>query len=139
MDGASAAVATIFDGCRLAWHGHAAKTDVWLQVFCDDAKAAKLWLINHGQRYDVGTTNGFKGESVDVLSLSVPCTDLNEDIGIHLVVYDLDDLKGALRPDSQPKPRGDEAAVAHLVAASAHELPPASSNVQFPYVLFCET
>jgi hypothetical protein len=113
------------------WHGTATRlTDVWLQVFCDDAKAAELWLINHGQRYDVGTTNGFKGESVDVLSLSVPCTDLDEDIGIHLVVYDLDDLKGALRPDSQGrKPRGDEAAVAHLVAASVHELPPASSNV----------
>ena len=106
------------------WHGTATRlTDVWLQLFCDDAKAAELWLINHGQRYDVGSTNGFNGRQVDVLSLSVPCPALGEDIGVHLVVYDLDDLKGALRPDAQGrKPRGDEAAVRRLLSVDADVL-----------------
>lgn len=110
------------------WHGTATRlTDVWLQLFCDDAKAAELWLINHGQRYDVGSTTGFNGNEVDVLSLSVPCPALGEDIGVHLVVYDLDDLKGALRPDAQGrKPRGDEAAVRRLLSADASAL----SNTQ---------
>lgn len=99
------------------WHGTATRlNDVFLQVFCDDAKAAELWLINHGQRYDVAVTTGFQGKQVDVLSFSAPCADLAEDIGVHLVVYDLDDLKGALRSDAQGrKPRGDEAAVQKLV------------------------
>ena len=107
------------------WHGTATRlNDVFLQVFCDDAKAAELWLINHGQRYDVGTTNGFKGEQVDVLSVSAPCPELGEDIGVHLVVYDLDDLKGALKPDSQGrKPRGDEAAVLRLLATDTTASP----------------
>lgn len=103
------------------WHGTATRlNDVFLQVFCDDAKSAELWLINHGQRYDVGSTNGFKGEQVDVLSFSTPCPELGEDIGVHLVVYDLDDLKGALKPDAQGrKPRGDEAAVQRLLSTDA--------------------
>lgn len=112
------------------WHGTATRlTDVWLQLFCDDAKAAELWLINHGQRYEVGSTNGFKGKPVDVLSLSVPCPDLGEHMGVHLVVYDLDDLKGALRPDAQGrKPRGDEAAVRRLLSVDADVLSDVSSG-----------
>lgn len=103
------------------WHGTATRlNDVFLQVFCDDAKAAELWLINQGQRYEVGSTQGFQGKQVDVLSFSVPCPDLAENIGVHLVVYDLDDLKGALRSDAQGrKPRGDEAAVQCLLVAHA--------------------
>lgn len=114
------------------WHGTATRlTDVWLQLFCDDAKAAELWLINHGQRYDVGSTNGFNGKQVDVLSLSVPCAALGEDIGVHLVVYDLDDLKGALRPDAQGrKPRGDEAAVRRLLSVDASALSGVLSDTQ---------
>ncbi|MBY0463357.1 MAG: hypothetical protein K2W33_00280, partial [Burkholderiales bacterium] len=94
------------------------------------AKAAELWLINHGQRYDVGSTNGFKGKPVDVLSLSVPCPDLGEDMGVHLVVYDLDDLKGALRPDAQGrKPRGDEVAVRRLLSVDVDVMSDARSGV----------
>lgn len=102
------------------WHGTATRlSDVFLQLFCDDAKSAELWLINHGQRYEVGTTRGFKGENVDVLSFSSYSPAMAENIGIHLSVYDLDDLKGALKPDNQGrKPRGDEAAVQRLLSAT---------------------
>jgi hypothetical protein len=100
------------------WHGTATRlSDVFLQLFCDDAKAAELWLINHGQRYEVGSSQGFRGQTVDVLSFSARCVDLGEDIGIHLFVYDLDDFRGALRLDAQGrKPRGDASEVRQLVA-----------------------
>jgi hypothetical protein len=41
---------------------------------------------------------------------------LNEDIDVHLMVYDHDDLRGALLPDKQGRTwRGDMAAVRQLV------------------------
>jgi hypothetical protein len=42
---------------------------------------------------------------------------LHETVGVHLMVYDHDDLRGALRPDTKGRtPRGDLAAVERLVA-----------------------
>ena len=42
--------------------------------------------------------------------------ELGETIGVHLMVYDLDDLRGALKPDANGRsPRGDEAAVRRLM------------------------
>lgn len=100
------------------WNGTATRlTDVWLQLFCDDPKSAEIELINRGVRYDVGTTTGFTGRSVEVLSVSTRCPELNEDVGVHLVLYDADDLRGALRPDAQGrKARGDVAALRALLA-----------------------
>jgi len=44
------------------------------------------------------------------------CQDLHEDIGVHLLINDYDDLKGAMRPDAKGRrPRGDLAAVRQLV------------------------
>lgn len=100
------------------WNGTATRlTDVWLQLFCDDPKSAEIELINRGVRYDVGTTTGFTGRSVEVLSVSTRCPELNEDVGVHLVLYDADDLRGALRPDAQGhKARGNVAALRALLA-----------------------
>ena len=51
---------------------------------------------------------GFTGERVEALSLSSFCQGLNEKVGVHLLVYDHNDLRGALRPDAKGrKPRGD--------------------------------
>ena len=102
------------------WNGTATRlTDVWLQLFCDDPKSAEIELINRGVRYDVGTTTGFTGRSVEVLSVSTRCPELNEDVGVHLVLYDADDLRGALRPDAQGrKGRGDVTAVRALLEAA---------------------
>ena len=56
------------------WHGTATRlNDVFLQLFCDDAKAAEIHLLNRGWPYEVGSTTGFKGEVVDVLSVRSQC------------------------------------------------------------------
>jgi hypothetical protein len=103
------------------WHGTATRlSDVFIPLFCQDPKVAELDLINQGQRYEVGSTTGFRGEAVDVLSLSVLCPGLNEHVGVHLLIYDLDDLRGALQPDSQGrKPRGSVQDLTRLLAEVA--------------------
>jgi hypothetical protein len=54
---------------------------------------------------------------VEALSLSSLCQPLGETIGVHLMVYDHDDLRGALRPDAKGRtPRGDLAAVQKLLS-----------------------
>ncbi len=103
------------------WQGTATKmSDIHLQLFCDDSKSAELALINLGLEYDVGATLGFRGEAVDVLSLAQVCDDLDLPVGIHLLIYDHDDLRGALKPDSSGwVQRGDLKAVQRLMAEEA--------------------
>jgi hypothetical protein len=47
---------------------------------------------------------------------------LKEEIGVHLMVYDHDDVRGALRPDAKGRsPRGDLAAVQRLINGPTKE------------------
>lgn len=99
------------------WHGTATRlSDIYLQLFCDDPKSAELALIDHQVDYEVRSLPGFHGQSVDVLSVHSLCKPLQESVGVHLMIYDLDDLRGALRPDAQGRtPRGDAAALEKLL------------------------
>lgn len=99
------------------WHGTATRlSDIYLQLFCDDPKSAELALIENNVDYEARTVTGFNGEPVEALSLSSASRDLNETIGVHLLIYDHDDVRGALKPDSRGRaPRGDAAAVRALV------------------------
>lgn len=99
------------------WHGTATRlSDIYLQLFCDDPKSAEIKLIENNVDYTPRTTTGFNGESVEALSLSSMSRELGEPVGVHLLVYDHDDLRGALKPDAKGRsPRGDLAAVRALV------------------------
>ena len=99
------------------WRGTATRlSDIYIQLFCDDSKQAELALLDKGVRFDVSAVSGFRGETVDALSIHSHCPELNEDIGVHLMVYDYDDLRGALLPDSRGRPmRGDIAGLRQLI------------------------
>jgi hypothetical protein len=102
------------------WHGTATRlSDIYLALFCDDPKSAEIALIDHGVEYTPHTVTGFTGESVEALSISSMSRELGEPVGVHLLVYDHDDVRGALRRDAKGRtPRGDLAAVRALVEQS---------------------
>lgn len=99
------------------WHGTATRlSDIYLQLFCDDPKAAEIALIEHRVDYEPRTVRGFRGEPVEALSLRSRCEELGEWIGVHLMIHDHDDQRGALLPDAKGrKPRGDVAALRALM------------------------
>ena len=101
----------------VVWHGTATRlSDIYIQLFCDDSKSAEIALIDLQAKYVPRTVTGFNGESVDALSVHSFCKGLSEEVGVHLLVYDHDDLRGALKPDAKGRaPRGDLAAVRRLL------------------------
>jgi hypothetical protein len=99
------------------WRGTAtALSDIYLQLFCDDPKSAEIRLIDHQVRYEVSTVQGFQGETVDALSMVCSCPGLSQRTLVHLMIYDHDDLRGALRLDTQGRSsRGDLSALKRLI------------------------
>ena len=86
------------------WRGTATRlNDIHIQLFCDDSKEAEIELINKGVNFEVRAITGFRGEEVDALSLSTFCEGLQEEVGLHLMIYDHDDLRGALSGTGKTK------------------------------------
>ncbi|MDD2712824.1 MAG: hypothetical protein PHU77_07870 [Simplicispira sp.] len=102
------------------WHGTATRlSDIYLQLFCDDSKSAEIALIDQRIAYEPQTVQGLHGQPVEALTVGSPSAALGVVVGVHLLIYDLDDLRGALRPDGQGRtPRGDLAAVRQLLQKS---------------------
>ncbi len=103
------------------WRGTATRlSDIYLQLFCDDSKSAEIALIDKQVRFEVRQVPGLHGGLVDALSIHSHCAGLGEEVGVHLLIHDLDDLRGALKPDSQGRSqRGDTAALQALLAPDA--------------------
>ena len=59
---------------------------------------------------------GFQGETVDALSVHAFCPGLQEEVGVHLMIYDFDAVRGALKPDARGRSlRGDARALRQLL------------------------
>ena len=101
------------------WRGTATRrSDIHIELFCDDSKSAEIALIDLKVAYEPRTVIGLRGDAVDTLSVHDFCPGLDEMVGVHLMVYDHDDLRGALRLDAKGRsPRGDLAAVRRLVSS----------------------
>lgn len=105
------------------WRGTATRlSDIYLQLFCDDSKSAEIALINNQVQYEPSTVIGFQGKPVEALSIHSLCKPINEVVGVHLMVYDHDDMRGAMKPDSHGRsPRGDARALRKLLEESRDE------------------
>ena len=106
------------------WHGTATRlSDIYIQLFCDDSKSAEIALIEHNVDYEPRTVTGFTGTKVEALSLSSLCKPLQENVGVHFMVYDYNDLRGALKPDAKGRtPRGDALALEKLLPTNNTEV-----------------
>lgn len=93
-------------------------SDIHLQVFCDNPKEVAIYLLNANMRYDVSETRHFGGrgtiETLSFLSRGAPGEEL---IGMHIALYDIDDLRGAVRADARGRTqRANAEAVEALLA-----------------------
>ena len=99
------------------WHGTATRlSDLYLQLFCDDEKSAEIALIDLGIAYTPRTMTSLHREPVEALSFHALCPELGEMVGVHLMIHDLDEIRGALARDTRGRsPRGDLSAVQRLL------------------------
>jgi len=109
------------------WRGSATRlSDLHLDLYCDDAKAAEIALINLGVDYDAGSGNAEAGHAV--LGVRTRCAALGRPVALYLHLRDHDELRGALKPDARGRTlRGDLAALERLVA-----LPTAAATAAAP-------
>jgi hypothetical protein len=103
------------------WRGTATRRSaVHLQLYCDDAKAAEIALINRGVDYEVAETTNPRGQPVDLLRVHHRSAALGDFVTLFLTILDHDDLRGALKPDGRGRtPRGDLAALQRVRAEAA--------------------
>ena len=100
-----------------AWRGTATRlSSVHLDLYCDDAKAAQIAVINGGVPFDTGSLDRPGREPLTVLTVSSPSAALGEPVTVHLMLLDADDQRGALKPDARGRSwRGDQAALQRLL------------------------
>ena len=101
------------------WRGTATRlSNIHLQLYCDDSKAAEIALLDRGIDFDVAETTANRRQ-VDMLILDTPCPALGERVTLCLTILDFDDLRGALKPDSRGlTERGDLGALRTLMEDS---------------------
>ena len=99
------------------WRGTGTRhSDLYLQLFCEDSKIAEITLIDMGVRFQASQVTGLHGDTVDALSVQVWCEAFKSYIGLHLLVNDLDGIRGALQSDGQGRRwRGDANALRGLM------------------------
>jgi hypothetical protein len=101
-----------------AWRGTATRLSaLHLELYCDDPKSAEIALINARIGYDADHVDRAGREPLSVLSVAVRCAAWPDPVTLHLEVHDLDDLRGALKPDARGRSwRGDLAALRRRLA-----------------------
>ena len=102
------------------WRGTATReSSVQIDLYCDDSKSAEIALLNMGVSHDVHVLDAGRPSAKDVLSINTSSKELGQAVTVHLVVHDLDELRGALKPDARGRTwRGDLAALQRLMAGA---------------------
>jgi hypothetical protein len=109
-------------------------SDIHLQVFCDSPKDVAIFLLNAGVDLDTTESAHFAGrDEVETLSFlwrgQWPAgpesrelarelrAETGTPVGVHIALYDMNDVRGARRADATGKTqRGDAAAVRALLS-----------------------
>ncbi|MET0383905.1 MAG: hypothetical protein ABW032_10840 [Burkholderiaceae bacterium] len=95
------------------WRGTATRQSVVsIDLYCGDVKAPEIALLNQGIAYETVSEPLERDRHAITLVLGERSDELDDWLTIHLNVLDLDDLRGALKPDARGQTwRGDAAAL----------------------------
>ncbi|MGN6527365.1 MAG: hypothetical protein ACTHL8_13345 [Burkholderiaceae bacterium] len=95
------------------WRGTATRlSPVLIDLYCDDTKAPEIALLNLGVDYETASEPIGRERHALTLVISERSRELGDWLAIHLNVLDLDDLRGALKPDARGRSwRGDAQAL----------------------------
>jgi hypothetical protein len=102
-------------------------SDIHLQLFNDNSKDVAIFLLNAGIQYEVHETRHFGGRGlVETLSFLTRDPRLAAPLGVHLALYEADDLRGALRTGLRG--RTSRAGLAALQALLTDAVAPAAPD-----------
>jgi hypothetical protein len=91
---------------------------VFIDLYCDDPKAAEIGFLNLGIPFESHSEPGAGEETV--LSVQARSEELGELVSVHFLVHDHDDLRGALKPDARGHSwRGDATGLRRRLSESA--------------------
>ncbi len=91
------------------------QTDIHLQLFADSPKEVEIWLMNRDIAFEVSESAHFKGRHFDPVE-TVSFMWHNE--GVHLALYQTDDLRGAVKAGNGRPERIDLNALRRLIQES---------------------
>ncbi|MES2261447.1 MAG: hypothetical protein V4724_23260 [Pseudomonadota bacterium] len=93
--------------------------DIHLQLFADSAKEVEIYLLNKNINIDISETPHFKGARFDPVET---VSFLWQQEGVHAALYELDDMRGALKARGDGRQiRADIAGVRALLITSTHD------------------
>lgn len=88
-------------------------SDIHLQLFPESAKDVEIFLLNKNVDFEVSESNHFGGRAEPVETVSF----MWHDEGVHLALYEADDVRGAMKPGPDGRPsRANVDAVRALIA-----------------------
>ena len=91
-------------------------SDIHLQLFPESTKDVEIFLLNKNVDFEVSETGHFSGRGDPVETVSF----MWHDEGVHLALYERDDLRGAVKPGPDGKPgRANVEAVRALITEPA--------------------
>lgn len=98
--------------------------EIYLQLFAESAKEIHIFLLNKNVALDMSESPHFKGARYDAVETA---SFLWKNEGVHAAMYELDDMRGALKTKADGKVlRTDIAGLRSMLAASLAEGAPAA-------------
>ena len=98
--------------------------EIYLQLFAESAKDIHIFLLNKNVVLDMSESPHFKGARYDAVETA---SFLWKNEGVHAAMYELDDMRGALKTKADGKVlRTDIAGLRSLLAASLADGAPAA-------------
>ncbi|SDG27166.1 MULTISPECIES: hypothetical protein [unclassified Duganella] len=95
--------------------------DIHLQLFADSAKEVEIFLLNRNVQIDISETPHFKGPRYGMVET---VSFMWHKEGVHAALYELDDLRGAVKNKDGKPARADIASVRALLVNSTHPTTP---------------